>query len=57
MAARKLRWAPATAAAVLLAGGIVTAPLALPVLEPETLIRYAPFIDRSLRSHSLAKKR
>ena len=52
MAARKLRWAPATAAAVLLAGGIVTAPLALPMLPPATLIRYAPFIDRSLRSGS-----
>ncbi len=39
IAARKLRWAPAVVVVVLLAGGAVTAPLALPVLEPEALIR------------------
>lgn len=52
IAARKLRWAPAVVVVVLLAGGAVTAPLALPVLEPETLIEYAPLIDRSLRTRA-----
>lgn len=48
VAARKLRWLPAAAAVVLLAGGAATAPLALPVLSPEALIEYAPKVDRSL---------
>ena len=48
--ARRLRWVPAASAAVLLAGGVVTAPLALPVLEPEALIRYAPLVDWSLKN-------
>ncbi len=38
---RKLRWVPAVVVIALLVGGAVTAPLSLPVLEPEALIAYA----------------
>jgi 4-amino-4-deoxy-L-arabinose transferase-like glycosyltransferase len=47
--ARRLRWAPAAAVVLLLVGGAVTAPLAIPILPPETLVRYAPLVDPSLR--------
>jgi hypothetical protein len=49
VARRRLRWAPLTMAAVLLASAAVMAPLSLPILPPETLIAYAPKVDWSLK--------
>ncbi len=49
VAERRVRWLPATAIVVLVAGGAVTAPMSLPVLPPEALIAYADRIDPSRR--------
>ncbi len=46
---RKLRWAPATAMALLVVGAALLAPLSLPILSPERLIEYRRVVDPTMK--------